>query len=152
MRDAAGVISVGRLPCQSCYITTKKYPMIPCNEDETLEQLLLHCHWSTEITYRTVSVGITLDCNVESVLYSFFSESLTDSKWQLFGLVVCVIFTHLCKTWAEVVIEQTVITGDTIFKNILTDLRKRKENHQRTGNPLPSVLLFVLFCHNILFA
>uniref|UniRef100_A0A3Q3WA05 Reverse transcriptase domain-containing protein n=1 Tax=Mola mola TaxID=94237 RepID=A0A3Q3WA05_MOLML len=50
---------------------------------------------------------------------------------------ILVINTHIRKTRAKVVIKQTSITGDTVFKNIITDLRKRKENHRRTGNPLP---------------
>uniref|UniRef100_A0A3Q3XJ09 CCHC-type domain-containing protein n=1 Tax=Mola mola TaxID=94237 RepID=A0A3Q3XJ09_MOLML len=64
----------------SCFVTIKKCPMSPCNEDETLEHLLLHCNRIAEIRHKMVSVGFTVHCNVKSVMYGLFRERLTDSK------------------------------------------------------------------------
>lgn len=71
-------------------------------------------------------------------MYSLFRHSLTESKRKLFWLVMCVITKHILKTRRKVFIKQTVITT---FKNIISDLKKRKEIHRRTGNDLSEEIL-----------
>lgn len=51
--------------------------------------------------------------------------------------MMCVINTHIWKTGAKVVTEQSMIPSGTVLKNIVSDLRKRKTVDLKTNSPLP---------------
>ena len=72
MRDVAWLISVGRLAVRcvvkwSCYVTTKLCPAANCDEDETIEHLLIHCERSVDVWKRLKALGVKFDINVKSI-------------------------------------------------------------------------------------
>lgn len=45
-----------------------------CDEDETLERLLLDCYRTVEIRLRTMEIGYDVNINVKAIKYGLFKE------------------------------------------------------------------------------
>lgn len=66
--------SLKRVVQWSCFVTTKKYPTKNCDEDKTLEHLLLDCYRTVEIRLRTMEIGYDVNINVKAIKYGLFKE------------------------------------------------------------------------------
>lgn len=142
MRDTVWLISVGRLPVRavvqwSRFITTKKCPMENCDEDETLDHLLISCYRTVEIRQKMDKLGFDIENNTKAVRYGLFKEKMSENKRRLFWLVMCIINVHIWKTRAKGVIEQKMISSSVVCKNIVADLRRRKTIDMKLCNVLP---------------
>lgn len=69
--------------------------MIHCDEDETLQHLLLDCYQTTEIRNQMVSVGFNIQSDIKSIMFGLFKETFSDSKRRLKVNDVCYQYTHL---------------------------------------------------------
>lgn len=71
IRDVRWLISVNRLPVRaivswSCYETTKKCPMIFCNDDETQQHLLEDCYRAQEVWSK---IGLVFTITVSCIVF-----------------------------------------------------------------------------------
>lgn len=65
------LISVRAVVQWSCYVTTKKCPVIHCDEDETSQQLLLDCYRTKEVRNKMACVGFNIQLDIKSVMCVF---------------------------------------------------------------------------------
>ena len=98
--DERWLTLVGRLPVRavvswSCYVTTKKCPMIYCNDDETQQHLLIDCYRAQEVWNTLRTFGIHFDVNFNSVMYCIIKENLPSKHKEMMQLV---IFYGMCWT------------------------------------------------------
>ncbi|KAI9531949.1 hypothetical protein NQZ68_036755 [Dissostichus eleginoides] len=75
MRDVRWLISINRLEVRavvswSCYVTTKTCPMINCEEDETLQHLLMDCYRAEEVWSLVRGIGLEFNVKYNSIIMS----------------------------------------------------------------------------------
>lgn len=131
IRDVRWLISVNRLAVRavvswSCYVTTKTCPMIYCNEDETQQHLLMDCYRAQEVWSMLQGLGLAHEVGYKSVMYGLLDEKMSVKQKELSQLIISITCFKLWKTRCVMVLEQTVIDSDTVVKQILTDLRRRR--------------------------
>lgn len=146
IRDVMFLVSVGRLPVRcvvkwSCFVKTKKCPVYRCDEDETIEHLLIHCTRSADIWKRLKGIGLDFDVNVKSVMFGIFNEPLVKNVAGFFWYIICMVNTKIWKTRCKIVIEQREITADIVFKQILCELKRRKTIDSRGIKKFPWIML-----------
>ena len=131
MRDVRWLISVNRLAVRavvswSCYVKTKTCPMINCEEDETLQHLLMDCHRAEEVWSLLRGIGLEFDVEYASIMYCILDEGMVIKHRELFQLVICITCMKIWKTRCKMILNQTIINSGTIVKQIISELRRRK--------------------------
>lgn len=123
MRDMMWLVSVGRLAVRcvvrwSCYVTTKIWPLSDCNENETVEHLLIECERTKELWWSMKLIGFNVDINPRYVLYGVFNENLPKNTREFYWLVICVINYKLWKTRCKMVLNQMQISAQVLFTQV----------------------------------
>ena len=125
------LVSVRRLAVRavvkwSCFVKTVKCPMENCDEDETIEHLLVDCQRSRFIWEKMSQVGFNLNVTHNAIMYGVFDESLSPMNQDFFWLVVCTVVNKIWNTRSAMVINQVTITGETVYKQIITEMRRQR--------------------------
>ena len=131
IRDMRWLMSVNRLAVRavvswSCYVKTKKCPMINCDEDETQQHLLMDCYRAKEVWDKLKVYGVNFVISYKSVMYCIVVETLSEKQKELLQIIICIVCIKLWKTRCCMVIQQTVINSDDVCKQVLAELRRRK--------------------------
>ncbi|XP_072301706.1 histone H2A-like [Eucyclogobius newberryi] len=61
-----------------------------CEEEETLEHLLMDCYRTKEIWDRLKTIGLNFHLNYCSVVYGHLQESFTPKRTELFQLIISI--------------------------------------------------------------
>lgn len=115
--------------------------MKDCDEDETIEHLLIQCERSVEIRNNLKGIGLKFDVNVKSVMFGIFSETFVEKVANFLWLIICVVNTKIWKTRCKMVIEQCEISAVTVYKQILCELKRRKTVDSRGAKRYPWTIL-----------
>lgn len=78
-RDVTWLIGEGRLAVRrvvKCYVTTKTRPIETCQENETIEHLLIHCSRTAKIWKEMTIVRLKVTLNEKSIRFGIFAETL----------------------------------------------------------------------------
>lgn len=108
------LISVGRFPVRcvvkwSCYVTTKKCPIIHCNQDETIEHLLLECNRSVENWEKVKEIGLKFKRTKKAIIYGVLQDVPAHLR-VLYWEVIHIVNSKIWKTRAKMVIHQCMYT------------------------------------------
>ena len=111
MRDVRWLISVNRLAVRavvswSCYIKTKTCPMINCEEDETLQHLLMV--WSL-----LRGIGLVFNVRFASIKLCILDEGMGIKQRELYQMMICIPCMKMCKTRCKMTLKQTVICSNS---------------------------------------
>ena len=99
--------------------------MIIFNDDETQQYLLMNCYRAQEVWDKLKAVGVNFNLCYNSVMYCIIDDKLPSKHTKPIQLIICIVCSNLCKTRCAMIIRQTVIDSETVFKQILTDPRRR---------------------------
>ena len=73
----------------SCYVTTKKCPMIFCNDDETQQHLLMDCYRAQEVWDKLKTLGVRIDLCYKSGMYCIMEDKLPSKHTELIQIIIC---------------------------------------------------------------
>ncbi|XP_053712003.1 uncharacterized protein LOC128753866 [Synchiropus splendidus] len=76
-RDIMWLVSVGRLAVRavvkwSCFVKTKCCPVDGCQQDETIDHLLLECPRARDVWARIKDIGLDVEVNRNTVMFGIF--------------------------------------------------------------------------------
>ena len=125
------LVSVRRLAVRtvvkwSCFVKTFKCPVENCDEDETIEHLLMECQRSKYIWKKLSQIGFYVKLTHIAVMHGIFEESLSAMDQEFFWYVVCTVVNKIWNTRCTMVINQTSISGEVVLKQIITELKRQR--------------------------
>lgn len=141
-RDTMWLVSVNRLAVRaivkwSCYVKTIKCPMENCNDDETIEHLVLRCQRSREVWGRMPSIGFNINVNLKAVMYGVFQENMSSMHRDFYWTLVCTVVVKIWKTRCKVILGQVNISSETVFRQIITELKRQRTLDTRQKKHVP---------------
>ena len=130
-RDVMWLVSVRRLAVRavvkwSCFVTTVKCPIVNCNQDETVEHLLVDCYRSRLVWGKMKQIGLKINVHYNAAMYGVFDERMTAGEQDFYWTIVCTVVYKLWLTRCAKVIHQEDTPGDVVFKQIQTELRRQR--------------------------
>ena len=127
--------SHGAVVSWSCYVKTTTCPMVNCEEDETLQHLLMDCYRTEEVWSLLRGIGLEFNIKYSSIMYCILDEKMDIKNRELCRLVICITCMQIWKTRCKMILNQTIINRDTIVKQILTELRRRRSLDKSETQP-----------------
>ena len=117
--------------------TQKKWcPMIYCNDDETQQHLLMDCYRAKWVLDKLKVYGVNFKLSYKSVTYCIIDDVLSEKHKELIQIIICIVYFKLWKTRCCMVLQQTVINSDDMCKQVLIELRKKKNFRPQTAPSL----------------
>ncbi|XP_051241643.1 histone H3-like [Dicentrarchus labrax] len=112
----------------SCYVTTKKCPMMNYNDDETQQHLLKDCYRAQEVSHRLKEFGLNYDPCWKSVMFVTINRNNKPSDHiELLQLIMSIACFKLWKTTSAMIIYQTIIDSKTVTKQISTQQQQQPQ-------------------------
>ena len=121
-RDVMWLVSVRRLAVRavvkwSCFVKTIKCPIHNCDEDESVEHLLVDCHRSQYVWGKMSQIGFNVNVTYKAAMYGVFEERMSAMDQDFYWSVVCAVINKLWNTRCAMVIKQESISGEVVFKH-----------------------------------
>ena len=110
--------------------------MIHCNDDDTLQHLLMDCYRAKEVWDKLKVYGVNFKLSYKSVTYCIIDDVLSEKHKELIQIIICIVYFKLWKTRCCMVLQQTVINSDDMCKQVLIELRKKKNFRPQTAPSL----------------
>lgn len=128
LRDIMWLTVNGRLPVRgvvkwSCFVKTTECPMPKCMEKETIGHLLIDCYRSKEVWEKLYHIGLKIPCD-RNILYADFNGDEETKK--TYWICICVTVFKLWKTRCKMSADNVFIDSNIVFKQIKTELKRRK--------------------------
>ena len=130
-RDVMWLVSVRRLAVRavvkwSCFVTTTKCPMPNCDEDETIEHLLVECQRAQYVWGEMAQIGLNFKITNNAIMYGVFEERMSTMDQEFFWTVICTVVNKIWNTRSVMVIHQETIYGEVVFSQIKTELKRQR--------------------------
>ena len=126
----------------SCYVTTIKCHIPNCDEEESVEHLLVDCQRSKLVWGKmSQELGLKINVNYKAVMYGVFDEKMTVLEQDFYWLIICTVVNKLWRTRCMMVIHQETIPGEVVFKQIRTELKRQRTLDTRKKKLTPWHLL-----------
>ena len=131
-RDIMWLVSVRRLAVRavvkwSLYVRTAKCPFVNyCDEDETVEHLLLDCLRSQYVWGEMSRIGFKVKITYNAVMYGVFEETLSTMDQDFYWSVVCTTVNKLWNTRCVMTMKNEATSGEVVFKQIVTELKRQR--------------------------
>ena len=125
------LVSVRRLAVRavvkwSCFVKTVKCPVSGCDEDETIEHLLVDCQRSKVVWGKMPQIGFNINVNHNAAMYGVFIDKVSHTEQEFYWTIVCTVVNKLWNTRCAMVIHQEAISGEVVFKQIITELKRQR--------------------------
>lgn len=116
-----------------CFVTTKICPTVDCNRKETQQHLLMDCDRAQEVWTKLKNSGINVNVSFKFVMYGRVDRESQHAD--LLRFILAVTCLKPWKTRCAMIIQQKVIDGDKVVKQIPADLRWKRASQRSDTSP-----------------
>ena len=125
----------------SCFVKTVKCPKDNCEEDESIEHLLVDCHRAQYVWGEMTRVGLHFNITHNAIMYGVFEENMSTMDQDFFWTVICTVVNKLWNTRSVMVIHHEIISGEVVLKQIKTELKRQRTLDSKNNKIRPWHLL-----------
>ena len=109
----------------SCYVTTTVCPMPDCEEEESIDHLILECPRTQVVWDQLKSIGLPIAIDQNSICYGLM-PNVEETQKDICFLIIGITLRQIWKTRCRMTIDGLYVTGQTVYKQIITEMKRRR--------------------------
>ena len=83
------------------------------------------------------TIGFNININDSAVMYGVFIENFLKSHQDFYWSIICTVVNKIWETRCAVVIHQTTIPRQVVFRQIITELNKQRAMDIKQKKTIP---------------